>query len=351
MSPTHRASRAVRRLISTLVVAAAGLSWSPVTGARVANTGVEGLPAFVLPASMKGAAQDVPADWVIDQENNGDRGPSIGCSFTSDGSLFQSVTPTASEWVAVSVVVGAQLGEEVFLNLRDGAPDGPVIASATTVHDGGFVDFVFSEPVALTGGLVYIELLDDGVEDFTLSWVTSLDDYPGGTAGQRCVGGEFVDRPDVDFIFVTYAPGPADTDGDGVPDADDAFPDDPTEWADSDGDGLGDNSDPDTVAAAVADLPAAAFKAPGHSSAIASHLAEIHALIVAGDTASARSRLEDLRRHLDGCETGAQADNDDWIVDCGAQDEIRTLIDTLIASLGGEGSPLQAGVRPVGAAP
>ncbi|MCP4299542.1 MAG: hypothetical protein GY783_03060, partial [Gammaproteobacteria bacterium] len=36
-----------------------------------------------------------------------------------------------------------------------------------------------------------------------------------------------------------------DSDGDGVPDADDAFPDDPTEWADLDGDGIGDNADPD----------------------------------------------------------------------------------------------------------
>ncbi|MGA1820710.1 MAG: FKBP-type peptidyl-prolyl cis-trans isomerase [Thermoplasmatota archaeon] len=36
---------------------------------------------------------------------------------------------------------------------------------------------------------------------------------------------------------------PSDRDGDGVPDSEDLFPDDPTEWADSDGDGIGDNSD------------------------------------------------------------------------------------------------------------
>jgi hypothetical protein len=37
--------------------------------------------------------------------------------------------------------------------------------------------------------------------------------------------------------------GAPDRDGDGVPDADDAFPDDPTEWLDTDRDGVGDNAD------------------------------------------------------------------------------------------------------------
>ncbi|WP_019027982.1 immunoglobulin-like domain-containing protein [Colwellia piezophila] len=36
-----------------------------------------------------------------------------------------------------------------------------------------------------------------------------------------------------------------DTDGDGVPDVDDAFPQDPLETVDTDGDGIGDNADPD----------------------------------------------------------------------------------------------------------
>ncbi|MEA3559859.1 MAG: hypothetical protein U9R75_11455, partial [Candidatus Thermoplasmatota archaeon] len=41
-----------------------------------------------------------------------------------------------------------------------------------------------------------------------------------------------------------------DRDGDGVPDSEDAFPDDPDEWADVDGDGIGDNSDTDPGAPA-----------------------------------------------------------------------------------------------------
>src|SRR5690606_17277275 len=34
-----------------------------------------------------------------------------------------------------------------------------------------------------------------------------------------------------------------DTDSDGVPDSEDAFPDDETEWEDTDGDGVGNNAD------------------------------------------------------------------------------------------------------------
>jgi hypothetical protein len=41
---------------------------------------------------------------------------------------------------------------------------------------------------------------------------------------------------------VLYLPSP-DSDGDGVPDDEDAFPADPTEWVDTDGDGVGDNAD------------------------------------------------------------------------------------------------------------
>jgi hypothetical protein len=44
-------------------------------------------------------------------------------------------------------------------------------------------------------------------------------------------------------IQVTYAK--PDRDGDGIPDDEDTFPDDPNESADLDGDGIGDNSDPD----------------------------------------------------------------------------------------------------------
>jgi hypothetical protein len=49
------------------------------------------------------------------------------------------------------------------------------------------------------------------------------------------------------------APGITDSDGDGVPDSQDDFPNDPTEWLDSDGDGIGDNAE--AAAALVNHVP------------------------------------------------------------------------------------------------
>lgn len=48
----------------------------------------------------------------------------------------------------------------------------------------------------------------------------------------------------ISCAYSTPDVGEVDSDGDGVPDSEDAFPNDPNEWADSDHDGLGDNADP-----------------------------------------------------------------------------------------------------------
>jgi hypothetical protein len=55
-------------------------------------------------------------------------------------------------------------------------------------------------------------------------------------------------------LTVTYSASGPDADGDGVPDDQDAFPNDPTEWEDTDGDGLGNNADPDDDDDAMPDV-------------------------------------------------------------------------------------------------
>lgn len=60
--------------------------------------------------------------------------------------------------------------------------------------------------------------------------------------------GPGISRAVIDSAYLEpYAAGaqPLDSDGDGVADADDAFPSDAAEWADNDGDGVGDNEDTD----------------------------------------------------------------------------------------------------------
>jgi len=59
--------------------------------------------------------------------------------------------------------------------------------------------------------------------------------------------GDFVTKPEMgtmqEFNEVFQELASPDADGDGVPDINDAFPLDPTEWADTDSDGVGDNAD------------------------------------------------------------------------------------------------------------
>jgi hypothetical protein len=158
----------------------------------------------------------------------------------------------------------------------------------------------------------------------------------------------------------------ADTDGDGVDDGEDLYPLDPTESADADGDGVGDNADLDDdndgladtietafgtdpfdadsdddglsdgtdvefVQNALAALPGSAFKPPGEGTlnAFGTRLDEIEALLLRHKERTAIKKLLDLRLRVDGC--GTSPESNDWILECGAQVVIRSLLDVLIA--------------------
>jgi uncharacterized delta-60 repeat protein len=89
-------------------------------------------------------------------------------------------------------------------------------------------------------------------------------------------------------------------------------------------------ADPSWIEGAVSGLPSADFLA-GTQPTIIAGLQQIDADIAANDAPGALSALATLRTHLDGC--GSAPDAGDWVTNCGAQTQIRGLIDQVAAKL------------------
>jgi hypothetical protein len=127
----------------------------------------------------------------------------------------------------------------------------------------------------------------------------------------------------------------ADSDDDGLSDGlEVALGLDPLD-ADTDDDGIPDGQDTEFIENAINALGDDAFKdsstGEGLRNAMLHLLENAERTVARGQTDQAIHHLENLRTHLDGC--GATADNNDWIVDCDAQIQIRDLLDLLIANL------------------
>jgi hypothetical protein len=100
---------------------------------------------------------------------------------------------------------------------------------------------------------------------------------------------------------------------------------------DRDGDGIADDIDPDAIVAVVEVLPDSAFRAAGHRTAILAQLAAVEHYMLDGQFDEAAELLENLRKHVDGC--GLNADNNDWVVECAEQIELREAIDAVLEGL------------------
>ncbi|HEX5616077.1 MAG TPA: hypothetical protein VFZ83_13065 [Acidimicrobiia bacterium] len=165
---------------------------------------------------------------------------------------------------------------------------------------------------------------DDGLSDGDEVLVYGTDPLDADTDDDGLTDGEEV------LVYGTDPLDP-DTDDDGLLDGIEVdFGTDPLD-PDTDDDGIPDGQDVEFIQNAIAALAASDLKAPGHRTAMLSHLNSIEHSVAKGHVAQALTKLRNLRTHLDGC--GTSADNTDWVVDCGAQIPLRALLDLLVANL------------------
>ncbi|MFH0816001.1 MAG: right-handed parallel beta-helix repeat-containing protein [Methanobacteriota archaeon] len=114
-----------------------------------------------------------------------------------------------------------------------------------TVDAGTAVIFDGSGSTDNIGIVNYTWTFNDGVGNVVLHGVTPSHNFTGeGNYSVTLTVKDGAGNNDTDTMVVLVNPEALDdSDGDGVPDDIDAFPDDPNETADTDGDGVGDNGD------------------------------------------------------------------------------------------------------------
>jgi hypothetical protein len=136
---------------------------------------------------------------------------------------------------------------ELAGDLADGTIDGQVDGSASTVFTSTTLDVLEQDPATLP-----IPNSDDGSGNpVTVGEVETI------LVSETSTTGTTTDTTDLNDGTASADPAPAETDpdidGDGVLNADDAFPNDATESVDTDGDGIGNNADTDDDNDGVAD--------------------------------------------------------------------------------------------------
>ena len=165
----------------------------------------------------------------------------------------------------------------------------------------------------------------DGLDDGTEVNVTHTDPNNGDSDGDGLNDGE--------EKTLGTDPNKADTDGDGLNDGLEVESETNPLKADSDGDGLLDGKDVEFIQHAVNALADGDFRSAGNRQALLDNLDNVESMLLNGKVAGAVHKLENIREHVDGC--GTEADGDDWIHSCSEQEQVRDLVDLLIANLGG----------------
>jgi hypothetical protein len=152
---------------------------------------------------------------------------------------------------------GDPLGQSSHAHVSGGAIHGVNMGSPFSTIDiaGGAFDGTFwsGNLATISGGTFNltdkIQMAGDGVLTFCgendlaatpLSEVNVDFSVSGTLASGEAISNVRVQLLMTSTLELKFA---TDTDGDGVPDDEDAFPEDPSEWADFDDDGVGDNAD------------------------------------------------------------------------------------------------------------
>jgi hypothetical protein len=148
-------------------------------------------------------------------------------------------TPMLSDWFSSGF-------HGYSLIVETDPPNRPPVADASNTVTEVIASKSTEADVTLDGSLSY----DPDGDALTYSWSENGTEIATGEAatvtlpvGEHTIGLSVDDGnggTDYDEVTITVK---SDRDGDGVPDDEDAFPDDPAEWADTDGDGVGDNAD------------------------------------------------------------------------------------------------------------
>ncbi len=193
----------------------------------------------------------------------------LGAGSGSDGfatSEYRYQLPGAFEYDLIEFTLSATQGTQHSMRIY--GPDGNLVAMEGPDFFAGEFG---SEP--LSDGELHVSLATPPQGLYLIQIQEQL-----GAANQPFTVTVHVTCPETGCVLV-------DTDGDGVPDVNDAFPNDPTETLDSDQDGVGDNADPCPEDPAD-ECGATNGAAPGDVFVVISHLVGEDGLTVAFDASA-----------------------------------------------------------------